>query len=376
MAIKILPLTVVILAALFFLLPLPFARAQNGETRFIQRLTWTGDEHARRYEVVIEEEGGGTYRELRRESTAELFIEVSLLPGKYRCRVIPHNFLNQPGTASQWMYIEVLAAFNPVLDDVLPEFFLSDTDLGTGAVLYEMMVSGKNLIPGAEIFLRGSGDKQIVPFEIQTSGDGAHVRLFFKKEQLMAGKYELIVINPGGLQTGRSGITFAPPEPIRPAPYQKKADIFLSAAWMPSFTVYDEGDLFGRSRSFSGATLRFSVVSANGTGSASYFKFNPGVELAASYNYFGTNSSGQNALHLWGAGLNLLALKRLPGDRMALAFRLGAGYSLLLHANMGGSFLLFVMDHWYLETGLDYAHWFTNPPYGFFRPWLGAGWRF
>jgi hypothetical protein len=58
---------------------------------------------------------------------------------------------------------------------------------------------------------------------------------------------------------------------------------------------------------------------------------------------------------------------------MALTFRLGAGYSARFQANMGVSFMLFVMDNWYLETGIDYAHWFTSPPSGCLRPWLGFG---
>jgi hypothetical protein len=67
---------------------------------------------------------------------------------------------------------------------------------------------------------------------------------------------------------------------------------------------------------------------------------------------------------------------------MALTFRLGAGYNVLLpndgafHTNMGISFLLFVTDNWYLETGLDYAYWFSTPATNIFRPWIGVGWRF
>jgi hypothetical protein len=380
MAIERCPWLYFLIAALFFILPVLFLQAQDagyfpdsggGEIRFIQRLTWTGDEYARRYEVVIEKEEEGVYRELRRESTTELFIEVSLSSGKYRCQVIPHNFLNQVGKASEWMYIEVLAAHNPELDDSLPEFILSER--GYGAALYEMMVSGKNLIPGAEIFLRTSGGERIDPFEIQTAEDGTHVLLFFEKDQLIAGVYELIVINPGGLRTGRSGIGFSPSElvdkvgdikPVRFADAQ--VDIFLSVAWMPSFMISDkENRFFRRNQSLSGAAGRFGVASAK----LNYF--NPGLELAASYDAEG---------HLWGVGLNLLALKRLPGDKMVLTFRLGAGYSVHLQADTGVSFLLFVMNQrnkfrLYLETGFDYAHWFTDtePQPGCFRPWIGVG---
>jgi hypothetical protein len=343
---------------LLFLLPV-LLQAQNSdeETRFIQRLTWTGDEYARRYEVVIEKEEAGTYRELMRVSTQELFIEAPLLPGKYRCMVIPYNILEIAGEASAWMYIEVIAALNPELDNV----FFRDTR--SGSVLYEMQISGKNLIPGAEILLRGPGGELIVPIEIQTDRGGARIRLFFRKDQLVAGDYELIVINPGGLQASRSGISFPPAEKV------DNTDIFLSAAWMPSFTIYDRGNsFFGQDMSLAGATVRFGVVSAE-----SYLGFSPGLELAASICLY--DPAQEDEFHLWGVGLNFLILKRLPGNRTAFTLRLGAGYSAVFQTNIGVSFLLFVMDNWYLETGIDYAHWFTDiyPYPSSFRPWIGVG---
>jgi hypothetical protein len=110
------------------------------------------------------------------------------------------------------------------------------------------------------------------------------------------------------------------------------------------------------------------------------------VELAASYRAVNTDSGGQG---LWTFGLNLLALKWFPGDRVAVKLRLGAGYSVLLpddgdiaesfpdlksvNTNMGVSFLLFAFSHLYLEIGFDYANWFTGPPSGSFRPWAGLG---
>jgi hypothetical protein len=274
-----------LIVALLFL-PV-FLQAQDGGTRFIQRLTWTGDEYARRYEVVIEREERGEYRELLREFTTALFIEVSLLPGKYRCCVITHDFLNLVGEASEWRYLEVLARL-PEQDDSLPDFSLSDTES---------------------------------PVD-ETDDDG---------------------------------------------PGQFKVNLFLNAAWMPSFPIYGEEDrFFGRNHSFSGVAARFGAVWAK----ADYY--NPGLELLVSYNFFDASQ-----VHLLAFGLNLSALKPLPGEKTALTFRLGAGYSVLspedgaAHVNMGVSFLLFVTDNWYLETGLDYAHWFTTPPSGCLRPWLG-----
>jgi hypothetical protein len=274
---------------LFFFLPVPILFSQNEETHYIQRLTWTGDEYAQRYEVVIEKEEVGEYRELLREFTTALFIEVPLLPGKYRCMVITYDFLNMVGEASEWKYIEVLA-----LD---PESVYQIDDI-------EMVQKTDD----------------VKPFQ------------FSKK--------------------------------------QKKFDMFLGAAWMPSFAVSDKGDRFGRNISLAGFAARFAIASNK----PNYF--NPGLELAASYNK-------QGVTHLLAFGLNLSALKWFPGDKTALTFRLGAGYSTFLpddrgaiHTNMGISFMLFVINHLYLETGLDYTHWFKSPPASCFRPWVGVGWRF
>jgi hypothetical protein len=298
-----------LIAVLFLFLPV-FLYAQNGETRFIQWLIWAEDEYALLYEVVIEKEEEGEYRGLFQEFTEGLSMQVHLLPGKYRCRVITHDFLNRPGPVPEWRYIEVLAARNP-----------------------------------------GQAHLEQVHLEIAQTSDDADTQVNF----------------------------------------------FLSAAWTPSFTVSDgESRFFERDMSLCGATVRFGVVWAG-----NFFNINPGLELPVSYNFFNTGS-GEPA-HLLTLALNLTALKRLPdgnldlrgsrrrvpGNRTALTFRLGAGYGLLFandasieasfsggksfHINAGVSFLLFIMENWYLETGLDYAHWFTSPASYYFKPWVGVG---
>jgi hypothetical protein len=276
----------VCLTFLFSLFSLLFCYAQNEENRFSQRLTWTEDEYARRYEVIIEKEEEGGYRELFQEFTTELFIQVSLLPGKYRCRVITHDYLNRPGPVPGWKYIEVLAGLDS------EQVFKTDD-----------------------------------------------IELIHKTDDA---------------------------EPDRLA---DNLDIFLSAAWMPSFTVSDRGNHFFRGdMSLAGVAGRFGLVWTKP------YYFNPGAELAVSYNAFDSGAE-----HLLAFALNLSALKWLPGDRMALTFRLGAGYSVFLpndgtaHATIGVSFMLFVMKSWYLEAGLDYAHSLPAPSSSCFRPWVGIG---
>ena len=88
------------------------------ELRFIQRLTWTGDQYALRYEVIIEREEllnesePGRYSRFFQSFTENEYIEVSLPPGNYRFQVIPYDFFNSPVPGAQWVNFEVLSGDN------------------------------------------------------------------------------------------------------------------------------------------------------------------------------------------------------------------------------------------------------------------------
>jgi len=93
------------------------------EQRYVQKLGWIGDNYTLKYEVIIEQyEGGGApggapggalsgalsgYKIYLKEFTEEPGFQVSLLPGKYRYRVIPYDYLEQPGEASDWVEINI-----------------------------------------------------------------------------------------------------------------------------------------------------------------------------------------------------------------------------------------------------------------------------
>jgi len=110
-------------AALFFFSLAPSLWAQNRryvtEQHFIQRLVWVGDEYAFRYEVVIERNEGEGYREFKRDFTTASALVISLPLGNYRYHVIPYDFLDQPGEASGWVTLDVVAP--PVAPDKTPE---------------------------------------------------------------------------------------------------------------------------------------------------------------------------------------------------------------------------------------------------------------
>ena len=310
------------------------------ELRFIQRLKWVGDEYAMRYEVVIQREEG-QYRTILRELTEASFIEVSLHPGKYRFQVIPYDYLGKPVPATEWMNFEVL--------------------------------------PGVAAELNN---------------------------QLIPGDHEIVVINPSGTVVNRAEVTLPRPEPEtvieyitgeekaaeyiteiehiydteKTTEYMRRFDIYAGAAYVPLLPVHGENTFFGENISPFGMSAGLCAVFAK------QGFLNPGMELTASWRVYG---SGGGAIHSAAFDFNVLAQSRFPGGRAAINLRAGAGLSLLpqsqsaspdgqysIHANIGASFLWLFMKNLYLEGGLEYSQFFTEDYFGFFRPWIGLGYRF
>ena len=126
----------------FAVLLFSFANALFAQTesdaRLYHRFTWTADAYALRYEVLIEMEDSGIYRNVLREFTYEPFIYFPLTPGIYRLRVIPFDFRDLPGAATPWRYFRVFARID-VLDpemvvEDLPDPFLSIVEYRPGTL--------------------------------------------------------------------------------------------------------------------------------------------------------------------------------------------------------------------------------------------------
>ena len=85
------------------------------------RLNWNRDDYALRYEVIVEMEEKGLFTDILHSFTDTYSIELSLLPGKYRCQVIPYDFLEKTGDASSWVNFEVRAPARPRIREPIKE---------------------------------------------------------------------------------------------------------------------------------------------------------------------------------------------------------------------------------------------------------------
>jgi len=276
--------------------------ASSSEPHLI-RLSWTEDHYALRYEVMVEKQEGGVYRNVYRKYTTELSVEISIPPGNYRCSVIPYDFLDRPGRRSEWKFVEVRGSLEP----------------------------------------EKKGEK-------------------------------IAVVDP------------KPPKAAR----RLQVDGYLGLAWMPVVPVHfvESDQFFGKDPSLFGAGFRLGFVSSRRN------FLNPGFELAASWHGFNIDlGEGETTFKNAAAmELNFLAQKWLSNTSpVALLFRVGAGYTVVLggsdltdlfqdqqcfHTNVGLSFLLLPLEHFYLEGGAGYTYFFGGELPGSLRPRLGFGWRF
>jgi hypothetical protein len=331
------------IVAFFLSATIPLWAQNTGyfvELRFVQRLRWTSDEYAMRYEVIIEKEEAREYRRFFQGLTEANFIDVSLSPGKYRYQVIPHDFFDLPIPVSDWVEFEVRPG-----DDQL--------------------ITGEH-----EIIIVNSGDESSRKEIILAVPGTATV-----PETVSAPE----TVTVSEIVTTSETATAAEAETI--TEYIRQFDIYFGTALTPLLPLYGENRFFGENISPFGMSARFYAVSAKQN------FLNPGIELTASWRVYGSGT-GQ-AVHSTAFYLNILAQTRFPGGNTALNLRAGAGLSLLpktqsvspngqysFHVNIGASFLWLFMKNFHMEFGVEYSQFFTEDYFGFFRPWIGFGYRF
>jgi hypothetical protein len=299
------------------------------EQRYVQQLVWIGDKYTLKYEVVIEQNDGGKYKAYIQEFTEKPSFLVSLPSGKYRYRIIPYDYLEQPGEASDWVNIEIKPS--PVVSADVQK-----TD-------------DRNQTPSAD------ENKKIAP-DIKEA-----------------------VIN----NTDDSAVT-------KENETEKPLNLYVSAAWTPLIPLYGRlQEIFGNEFYAGGATVRFGALynklqwfSPGVEISTSWYAFNNdqgGDGISVQTGVTGFNIVAQKELPF-----PKMAVALRTG--FALAYQVGEinidDYSyttggLIPQINIEASFLWFAYKRLYLEAGIGFTHLLgKDNNSGFLRPWIGAGWEF
>jgi hypothetical protein len=347
--------------------------------RFIQHLDWEEQENVLYYEIEIEKQAGELWEETLTRKLETTFYEVSLPPGIYRYRVKFYDLLERPVTVADWLQFEVFPAKQPVLLGFSPEAFYLDED-----VTWVLDVFGSDLVDGLEIVLQGPQDRLLKPDTVMVGPEEDQVRLSFNYEQLDIGDYTIHVVNPGGLAAELGTFRMG---------FKKPVDINVSAGYRPLVSLYGRiNELFERGFFPIGAYSRLGIIPFKRLWG--YI----GFELEPSWNYLVVTQEDYTVkAHIFGAAVYGIYQYWFSNRVMALDFRLGGGlYSVLDYhftfnrgktepllilvpaITVGASFQWFIKKPFFLEFGLDFAHFFTvdNQSPGYLRPFAGAGWRF
>jgi len=356
--------------------PCLFAQESAGETvpRLRQRFTWSGGEYALRYEVVFERIENGVNIFHLREFTENRFVEVTLRPGQYRFRVIPYDLLNRPAQGTEWRYIEVLRMPEQVFE-AEPEF-----ELKTEPEFVPEPESELEIEPvfEPESETQPESEMEFEPEIVAEPELVIEIKPELKPEPILEPKPEL-KLEP---ELKPEPELKSEPEPkpelkpeSEPAIEQepesetgKLKNIILSVGANYSVLIPYYGNDFETHSSMIGAGINFNIVfqvPAN---------IYVGFDIRAFYNI-----GSQNIL---AAGVNLLAMKWISNERIAVGVRYGAFYPVLfteldnIIVNAGASVHLRLLNNFVLEAGVDLLHVFNDVSSGSFRPWIGFAYQF
>ena len=285
---------------------------------FFQRLTWEKAEFADTYTIFLERkrEGLDIFTEVfkREQPASRVYLDISVPPGEYRFRVQSFNVLGMLDSETEWDYFTILEARYPSIVEFEPRAFYFDR-------LSPRILSlvGENLLPEAEIYLENmtladeDGSPLVLrPSEIVRNQLGENARLVFVEEDLLAGRYEIVVINPGGLATRAGIFTVAMAKPF---------DINVSVGYSPMLTLFGRTDHFLNSVF---APLGFSVRASFVPFKLSFGYF--GFELGADWAFLKSKlNKMETQAHLATVNVDFLFQYWLYKKKLALNSRAGVG---------------------------------------------------
>ena len=362
----------------------------EGSVVFSQRLSWEKAQYAVRYEVVLERkrEYLDTYAEVLRKSVPadNTYLDISVPAGTYRFKVSSYNILDQLDTETSWEDFTIIQALQPSIVSFTPDAFYLDRQ--TPRIL---TLLGENLVPAAEIYLVNesvrdeNGNYAILkPSEIYRNELGENARLIFAEEDLVVGKYQIIVKNPGGLGTNIGGFSIAIAKPY---------DINVAGGYTPMLTFYGQQDYF----------LDSFIVPVSFAARASFVPFKLdigffGVELCPSWTFISTDKNGiKTSAHLVVVSVDGLYQYWLKRQQIAINGRAGFGFAGVFNYsfqfdtgkswepmstaafsfNLGSSVMWLFYKQFFVEGGLDYLQ-IIHPeiPMGFVRIGIFGGYQF
>jgi hypothetical protein len=359
----------------------------DSDGKIHQRISWLRV-NAFYYELEIEKiiEGGIWAPELR-QRTDQTFLELTLPPGMYRYRIHGYNVLDRIGSSSEWFGIRVFAAKEPKAESFSPEAYFVDSLMEE----FTMIIAGHDLDEEAQAFLRlrKPGAKPIPAVSVKYKADQTTLTAVFSAGDLAIGKYDIIVVNPGGMSQTIQGFSV-----VFTVGFSSPYDINISAGYAPLIPLH--GYLFD---SFTSGIYPLGFY-----GRVSYVPDKRlwgwlGVELTPQYTGLKTESDDYSVSgNMFSLSAAALYQKWFINYTVSLNFRLGAGFTSIsnikfdhddgssskemtassMNMTLGASASLFFRKNIFIEGGAEYTMLVSSgsPLPGFMRLSAAAGYRF
>ncbi len=349
---------------------------------FIQTLSWQASENALRYEVIIERQSDdgswiaeNTYE--TQEGVSE--VEVSLLAGNYRYKVLVFNFLDLLEAESEWFNLSVFKAIQPFVEDLTPDLiYLDETQTGL------FSFSGTDTLDNTLFYLELPNEPSRTVFGEIVEHNNDNFRIQFDMGRVDVGDYTFKAENPGGLTSAVGPFVVK---------FLKPYDLNVTVGYNVIYTFPGEIPLYFNEEFYPfGVNTRVTYIP---------LKRNWGqIGFELTGYWFLMNSSFETydiSAHVVPATLNFVYQLPIIKKRLFLDVHAGGGATFLLNtkfefasgvesppehvvgiaANAGIALQGYILNRLFVELGADYiATFYEGTYFHLIAPTISVGWQF
>jgi hypothetical protein len=185
--------------------------------KFHQMIRWTRS-NALYYDVEIEKrDTTGNWLPELVQRTERTTMELTLSPGYYRYRIKTYNVMERLSGTTAWIDLRVYSAKNPGAS--APRAI----EIPGNEAEFTLRLEGANLVDGAELYI--VPDKPdavpIKPLAMEYSFDDTWLIARFAAADVPKGRYDIVIVNPGGLS---QTISRVPVKNVKPKPTPETSD--------------------------------------------------------------------------------------------------------------------------------------------------------
>ncbi|MBQ0002988.1 MAG: hypothetical protein KBT21_05580 [Treponema sp.] len=357
---------------------------EKGNQTLFQTFSWEKDDSVFKYEFIMEHLVKGKYVEIEHKELKENSIDLSLVNGTYRYKLLVYNYLGFLEVETDWIPVEIVKAYQPKIFDVGPgTIFLEEEQDG----IYT--VSGSELSSETEFSLIKGSKNQDGKLKAEIlEYDDKHknrVKIKFDPEKIDVGRWTLVAKNVGGLKGFKDDVWVK---------WKKAVDFNVSAGWAPLFFVaspdikkYFNTDMMLLSpevkMSFFPIKKRFGYFGIGVSGCFSGMEYKPeGYDLSTLFFTGNVDFIYQKYIvpkkicfdvHAGAGIVGFTAMQfKFPHDIKSENFT-----SLNIAAHAGVSLDYYFLKRLYGEIGCDFTYAFIKDmQLMFVQPQISVGWQF